>query len=447
MQKDTDNFFSLTAEEGVSRSDPGAFMPDGDVTSVDLYPVEELVSMDRDRLITHVIHLQQVCGQLENDNRFLGWEFREFQDSLLCFSRAARLAHQLNAADMETISALAIDELPGYFNCRFAALYFYDDEKKILSLRRSSVACPEDAPLRREEAGDHFLFRMFLDHSIPFIASSDREKINAVESADVPEQIPEEWAEVLGKEALVFPLAVKQAGWNKPLLLGGLIIGDAKTELCSKDMEIAAIFADLFSSSLYNAMLVKKLNDMTIIDPLTQIYNRRYLISQLTSAMTQSRRQHFELSLIMLDIDNFKRFNDTYGHLCGDEVLRQIARLLHKAVRADVDIPARYGGEEFVIVMPYCGIEQATTVANRIRDSIRSRSFEFEDRKLAVTCSFGVAGCLTADTVDSFIDRADIALYQAKRDGRDQVAVAPSRPLTRSRRMVTASHRREGTEH
>lgn len=435
MQNKTDDFFSLTAEECETRRDPGLFIPDADVTSVDLYPVEELMSMDRDRLIAHVVNLQQVCGQLENDNRFLGWEFREFQDSLLCFSRAARLAHQLNAADMETISSLAIDELPGYFDCRFAALYFYDDEKKLLSLRRSTAACPSDAPLHREHDADHFLFRMFLGHAIPFLASSDREEkladstADAEACADVPERVPEEWVGVLGREALVFPLAVKHAGWKDPLLLGGLIVGDAKTELGSKDMEIASIFADLFSSSLYNAMLVKKLNDMTIIDPLTQIYNRRYLISQLTAAITQSRRQHFDLSIIMLDIDNFKRFNDTYGHLCGDEVLRQIARLLSKAVRLDVDIPARYGGEEFVVIMPYCGVKQATAVAERIRAAIRERTFVFGDNALAVTCSFGVAGCFPSDTVDSFIERADAALYTAKRNGRDQVAMAPSLPL------------------
>lgn len=126
----------------------------------------------------------------------------------------------------------------------------------------------------------------------------------------------------------------------------------------------------------------------------------------------------------MADIDNFKRFNDCYGHICGDEVLRNMATALRSGIRAGVDVPARYGGEEFVLVMPFTDLNMAMEVTNRIRKQIEGNRVIFENRELSVTCSFGVAEYQDGESLEKLVNRADAALYHAKKMGRNRVCAA-----------------------
>lgn len=159
-------------------------------------------------------------------------------------------------------------------------------------------------------------------------------------------------------------------------------------------------------------------------DPLTQVVNRRALTMQLTSELDRARRYQSVLSLLMLDLDHFKTVNDTYGHLIGDDVLREVAGLLQTAIRS-VDVVARYGGEEFVIVLPETPLAGAVTFAERIRAQIEHHPFCETQGPLSITASVGVA-VYPADGVESVEDlfaRADDALYRAKAEGRNAVAV------------------------
>lgn len=238
------------------------------------------------------------------------------------------------------------------------------------------------------------------------------------------DDVPEFWFKKLGTRALIFPLYVKRQDGAAPLLLGGLLIGDSRRDLEAKDAEVSVLFSDLLSSSLYNARLVEKLNELTIIEPLTQIYNRRHLFNQLDSAIIQSWRHGHPLSIAMIDIDHFKQFNDVYGHICGDEVLREVAGILKSGVRTGIDIPTRYGGEEFILIMPFTGLDAALDVADRLRKAIKAHVVRFEGQELSVTCSFGVAEYNGDEYSEKFIERADVSLYQAKNNGRDQVCAA-----------------------
>ena len=394
--------------------------------SASIYSLGELKDMPRENLIAHTVSLQSAYIQLENDNRFQAWEFREFQKNLTYFSRVAKLANRLNAASIETISDLAINELPSYFNCRLAVFFIYNSDTETLYFRSASSECPMQSPLSRERDGDHFLFKLFLADTDPYVAEYDSAH-HAVIPDGRPEfkvDIPLEWLEFFGHRCLVFPLTIKHLDSERSDILGGIIVGNPKGSLELKDADLSTIFGNLFSSSLHNAMLVDKLNAMTIIDPLTQLFNRRHLLSQLGSAMTHAKRQKHDLSIAMLDIAHFKRFNDNYGHLCGDKVLRMFADRIKTSIRADIDIPARYGGEEFIIIMPYTGIEQAMMVAERVRSEIEMQKFNFTDKALAVTCSIGVAEYSQDKTMEEFIDRADMVLYNAKRGGRTRVVAA-----------------------
>ena len=129
----------------------------------------------------------------------------------------------------------------------------------------------------------------------------------------------------------------------------------------------------------------------------------------------------------MLDIDHFKRVNDTYGHTLGDEVLREVAVRLASSVRA-VDLPCRYGGEEFVVVMPATRLTDAARIAERIRLAVAGETFPVGEKEISVTVSLGVSASAGAeDRPESLLRRADEALYEAKAAGRNQVVVRPFR--------------------
>ncbi|MFM1960606.1 MAG: hypothetical protein RL588_2123 [Pseudomonadota bacterium] len=167
--------------------------------------------------------------------------------------------------------------------------------------------------------------------------------------------------------------------------------------------------------------------ELAVTDQLTGLNNRRYMMGQLDALLERSSAGGDPVSLLMLDIDHFKRVNDTWGHTLGDEVLREVAVRLASSVRA-VDIPCRYGGEEFVVVMPATRLTDAARIAERIRTAISVEPFAVGDREIPVSVSLGVsASDGVDDRPESLIRRADEALYEAKAAGRNQVVIRPRR--------------------
>jgi two-component system cell cycle response regulator len=174
---------------------------------------------------------------------------------------------------------------------------------------------------------------------------------------------------------------------------------------------------------------LKRTNELLLelsnTDHLSGLFNRRYLMEVLEKEVQRSLRKGGNLSLIILDIDHFKKVNDVYGHLQGDIVLQKVAVQLQKELRA-YDTAARYGGEEFIAVLPDARLEDAVFVANRVRTSLQATRFSGELSQLSLTASMGVAmfskqNCTTAD---GFIKLADDALYRAKANGRNRVETA-----------------------
>ncbi|HWL04312.1 MAG TPA: PleD family two-component system response regulator [Xanthobacteraceae bacterium] len=165
--------------------------------------------------------------------------------------------------------------------------------------------------------------------------------------------------------------------------------------------------------------------EMAITDGLTGLFNRRYLESHLATLIEQGRRDHKSLAVMVLDIDHFKSINDTYGHDAGDDVLREFAMRIRKAVRG-IDLACRFGGEEFVIVMPETDLGVATMVAERLRRRVASELFPIyqQSRGVEVTISVGIGELRPEDSVATLLKRADEALYRAKRDGRNRVVPA-----------------------
>lgn len=166
---------------------------------------------------------------------------------------------------------------------------------------------------------------------------------------------------------------------------------------------------------------IQKLEVLAVTDPLTQIYNRRKLHEVLLYEINRKYRYKSDLSIVMCDIDHFKKINDVYGHNAGDNVLKFITQVIKDNIR-ESDVFARWGGEEFVVLMPNTDITSAHMVANKLKEKVAGADFPDVGH---VTASFGVALFNSdTDTADSFINRSDTALYQAKESGRNEVKIA-----------------------
>jgi diguanylate cyclase (GGDEF)-like protein len=155
-------------------------------------------------------------------------------------------------------------------------------------------------------------------------------------------------------------------------------------------------------------------------DGLTGILNRRALYEALEKEILRSGREKTPLSLIMLDIDFFKKINDNYGHHAGDAVLKELVRRIQVELRP-YDTFGRYGGEEFIILLPGAFMYEVLAVAERIRGSIRGTPFDIAPSSITVTSSFGVAEFDFKENSDALVNRADLALYKAKKNGRDRI--------------------------
>ncbi len=193
----------------------------------------------------------------------------------------------------------------------------------------------------------------------------------------------------------------------------------------STKQPLVEAMSEQITLALSNLKLREALRQQSIRDSLTGLFNRRYLDETLTREIDRAKRGNMPLSIIMIDVDHFKQFNDTYGHEAGDMVLETMGKFLQTQVRAD-DIACRYGGEEFTLMLPGASREIAQQRAEQLRNGIHALEMNFEGQSLgAITLSLGVAVFPAhGERGESVLKAADAALYRAKQNGRDRVEVA-----------------------
>ncbi len=229
------------------------------------------------------------------------------------------------------------------------------------------------------------------------------------------------------RSIVVVPLTVDKK------IIGVVTIGRREPQAYGpKQMQILTILGGQAAVAMANALLYKRIEKLAITDGLTKVYNHRYFYKKFEEEHERSQRYGCIFSVIMIDIDYFKRFNDEFGHKSGDTALFTVAQLVKKSTRA-IDTVARYGGEEFAILLPETGREEAKIVAERIRSTIHDTMFRIGDDKPAVgvTVSVGVA-TFPVDTKDpqQIIELADQALYYSKEHGKNRVTLWAQMNLT-----------------
>ncbi|MEW6170955.1 MAG: GGDEF domain-containing protein, partial [Candidatus Omnitrophota bacterium] len=193
--------------------------------------------------------------------------------------------------------------------------------------------------------------------------------------------------------------------------------------LKEEDKDKLFILTGQLTLFLRRARLYQRLQELAITDSLTGLFNRRYFLERFEEEFKRAKKFKLNFSLLMIDIDHFKSYNDRYGHLTGDIILKEIAQILKTSIR-QIDLVSRFGGEEFAVILPKATKETASFVAERIRKTAYLKSIKTYDDFLNVTLSIGVSGFPEdGNTFQELLDKADWALYRAKECGRNQIQV------------------------
>lgn len=225
--------------------------------------------------------------------------------------------------------------------------------------------------------------------------------------------------------------------WLLPLsrsqhLIGSYNIGKLTSDNSNENTETDFLqhLASIITVSLEISITRERLQYLGLIDPLTEVNNRRFFDQRLIEEVTTVIRANADISCLFIDIDHFKSINDSYGHSTGDNILKGIAQIIRELVRSS-DVVARYGGEEFIVLLSHKSKEKATAIAERIRETVEKKTFTgSQNENITVTISIGI-NTLRSDQHEgntdeialSFVEYADRALYQAKNNGRNRVEI------------------------
>ncbi|MCK5579819.1 MAG: diguanylate cyclase [Candidatus Omnitrophica bacterium] len=215
-----------------------------------------------------------------------------------------------------------------------------------------------------------------------------------------------------------------------PLMTGNKMIGILRVDsprenyFVAEDIRLLATIADLGALAIENAQLYEKIEDLAIRDSLTGLYLRRHFLGRMPQEMSRCLRRKKELSFVLVDLDEFKRYNDKFGHTAGDIVLRTIGMILADEFDAPGDLVCRYGGEEFAVLLPDCSKEEAFERAEVLRKKVEAQTIILRREKTRITISVGVAAFpRDVQIKEDLIQKADMEMYRAKKQGRNRVCV------------------------
>lgn len=213
-----------------------------------------------------------------------------------------------------------------------------------------------------------------------------------------------------------------------PMAVGGKVVGilrlDSPQEnyFATEDMRLLSTVSDLGAVAIENAYFYERIEDLAIRDSLTGLFLRRHLLDRLSQEMSRELRRQKELSFLMIDLDDFKKYNDTFGHTAGDIVLKTVGVILMDVFNDPGNIVCRHGGEEFSVLLPDCSKQRAVKLAETVRERIEAETIVLRRKKTHMTVSIGVATFpKDAQMKEELIQQADLSLYKAKEEGKNRV--------------------------
>lgn len=298
------------------------------------------------------------------------------------------------------------DVLLGVMGVKDSTIILFNKENDKLEVHTTNITDKNDFQLLTRNIDDVILKNVLKDGNILYDNNLQPDKFSFTNGRNV-------------KSLICVPIVLK----NKSL---GLILleQDFENAFDENKIKMLIVIAHQIGMAMENADLYNQMQEFATTDNLTGAFNRLYFNRRLEEEFKAAQDGGYELSLAMLDIDHFKRFNDTYGHLFGDKVLKSICQTINGSIR-DQDIMARFGGEEFVILFPNTSISEAYEIVENIRENIKHTTVNENEVCVSVTASLGLASFPqnASDTID-LIKNADDALYDAKNSGRNCVKVS-----------------------
>ena len=316
----------------------------------------------------------------------------------------AFLADVRNLIEIEVCALFLVDETTSEFNLKYAVP---EDSAKL---------CRKEIDLQIECGIFSWIINRRQPALIPGLAFDKEKSIVMLPLSTVKT--------TLGVVLILTPIQESHITHEKLKLLTIL------TKECSLVMENTLLYEGLRKKHLSLEKANREIRELSRTDSLTGCYNRGYLAEVLPREITRALRYKRPLAVAMCDIDHFKKVNDTYGHQCGDEVLKKFVQSIVELIRHDTDWLARYGGEEFLLVLPETNLESAFSLADRLRKHLAHQVIETEEDQISITASFGVTGFNglrppESVTQESLIRMVDKYLYEAKTQGRNRVICGP----------------------
>jgi diguanylate cyclase (GGDEF)-like protein len=378
---------------------------------------QDLTELSRDALLSAYRQLEARVDQLKANYELQKKQLSAIGRLSTRSTQVAQLSKELNTFDLDQIVRVALTKIPHLFNARYCSLFIYDYENNSLTLKAHNHPEPISEQVSLSQQPDTIMaLAISADQPLLIENIEDFERRKGLKVRRLATD------KYLTNSCLISPL-MAGSGEGTRRVMGVLNLADRSDgqSFDRDDLNVAIQLSELIGTAVSTSVLVNEMRSLADTDGLTRLANHRVFRESLDREIKRAGRYGACFSLIMLDIDRFKNFNDEHGHLAGDCVLRQVSRTIRRTIREGVDLAARYGGEEFTVILPETTLEGALVVGERLRQGIAEAEAEFEGRRFQVSASLGVAEYRKDMTASDFIDAADKAMYLAKKNGRNRV--------------------------
>lgn len=332
--------------------------------------------------------------------------------SISLLQQVTPLAHQVNSLDLDRIADVCIENIPNLVGVRFASLYILDEGSNILHLYKHNhpylinkiVSLNQNPPspmVMAVRSKELILVGDIDTHKKPVIRKSQRAFSSNYKT----------------NNCAITPLVCQNR------VVGVLNLADKSDGLFdSIDIALIELLSQLVGASIGNIKLFEKIQRQAATDGLTGLANHRTFYEMLEKELWRSRRYGGHISLIMVDVDNLKHINDTYGHRAGDKVIKEISRRIKGCIR-QIDTAARYGGDEFAIILPNTALSDATVVAERMVKAVSIRPANWDKEEMQLSISVGLGEYEADANPEDVTSGSDSALYRAKQAGKNTVRI------------------------
>lgn len=333
--------------------------------------------------------------------------------SISLLEQVTPLARQINCLDIERIANICIKNIPNLVGVRFASLYVLDETNNILHLQKYnhpflinkivSLNQNPPSPMVMAVRSKKLILAENIDtHKKPIIRKSQRVFAENYKT----------------KNCIIAPLICQER------VVGILNLADKMQGegFSSEDIALIELFSQLVGASIGNIKLFEKIQRQATTDGLTGLANHKRFYEILEKELWRCRRYGGQISLVMVDIDNLKKINDTYGHRAGDKVIRRISSKIRECIR-QIDTAARYGGDEFAVILPNTSLTDAVVVAGRMVDAVAQSPITWKKEQIGLSISVGLGQYDAASSPEDITSRSDQALYTAKQAGKNTVRV------------------------